>query len=90
MSRKPIIQQVTMNRPMAILLDIEGTISDIKFVSHILLPFTKNNVRKYFDEMFDRPECQEMIERLRETRRYYPQCKYVHLITLIVIVIVKL
>ncbi|XP_046916939.2 enolase-phosphatase E1 [Dermatophagoides farinae] len=71
MSRKPI-QQVAMNRPIAVLLDIEGTISDIKFVSHILLPFTKNNVRKYFEEMFDRPECQEMIERLRETRQYYP------------------
>ncbi|KAH9408124.1 Enolase-phosphatase E1 [Tyrophagus putrescentiae] len=63
--------QVTMRveKPSVILLDIEGTMTDISFVSKKLFPFIKANIETYFDECYARPETQELIKRMRESRR---------------------
>ncbi|KAF7496451.1 Enolase-phosphatase E1 [Sarcoptes scabiei] len=57
-------------KPNAVLLDIEGTISEMGFVSRTLFPFIKNNVRLFFEETYDTKETREMIQRLRESRKY--------------------
>lgn len=63
--------QVSMRveKPSVILLDIEGTMTDISFVSKKLFPFIKANIETYFDECYARPETQELIKRMRESRR---------------------
>ena len=57
-----------VDKPAAILLDIEGTMTDIHFVSKVLFPFIKANVSNYFEESFNKPETQELIKRMRESR----------------------
>ena len=59
---------IRVNKPAAILLDIEGTMTDISFVSKVLFPFIRANVAPYFEETFDRIETQELIQRMRESR----------------------
>lgn len=56
-------------------LDIEGTISDVSFVTKSLSPFTRNNIKKYFEDNFDTLETQEMIERLRDSAKQFPNSK---------------
>lgn len=58
-----------IEKPSVILMDIEGTLTDIRFVSKKLFPFIKANVGTYFEETFDKPETQEIIKRLRESSR---------------------
>lgn len=58
-----------VEKPSVILLDIEGTMTDISFVSKKLFPFIKANIETYFDECYARPETQELIKRMRESRR---------------------
>ena len=59
---------VTIRKPSVILLDIEGTTTDIGFVSKTLFPFIKANIGNYFNEAYNRVECQELIQRLRESQ----------------------
>ena len=58
-----------VDKPAAILLDIEGTMTDISFVSKVLFPFIKANVANYFEDTYNRPETQELIRRMRESRK---------------------
>lgn len=57
-----------LEKPSVILLDIEGTMTDISFVSKTLFPFIKLNVGNYFEESFAKPETQELINRMRASR----------------------
>lgn len=50
-------------------LAVEGTISDVSFVTKSLFPFTKNNIKKYFEQNFDTFETQEIIRRLADSAK---------------------
>lgn len=66
---------LTINRPEVILLDIEGTMTDSKYVSALFL-FIETNIKKWLTETFDRKETKEMIERLRKSQIAFPECKF--------------
>jgi len=58
---------VTITPPVAldvdaVLLDIEGTTSSIRFVTDVLFPFARKHVRAYLDAHFERPETAEAID----------------------------
>lgn len=48
-----------------IVLDIEGTTTPISFVSDVLFPYARDNVRKHLISTFDNKETIEDIELLR-------------------------
>lgn len=60
---------VRVSKPAAILLDIEGTTTDICFVSKTLFPFIKSNIGRYFTDTYETPETREMVQRLRDSRK---------------------
>lgn len=64
---------VTFNKPSIILLDIEGTTTDIGFVSKTLFPFIKANIGNFFEETFKRPETQELIDRMRKSAKSHSE-----------------
>lgn len=70
MSLKPYFlpQNLKMEKPSAILLDIEGTTTDPTFVSRKLIPVIESNVPNYFRETYSRSETKELIKRIREAR----------------------
>lgn len=45
-----------------ILLDIEGTVSEIAFVHHVLFPYARQNVTAFLTSDMARPEIREVIE----------------------------
>lgn len=47
-----------------IVLDIEGTTTPISFVTDILFPYARDNVRKHLISTFDTKETKEDIELL--------------------------
>lgn len=49
-----------------ILLDIEGTAAPISFVTDILFPYVRDNVRKHLTSTYDSEETQNDIKLLRE------------------------
>lgn len=48
-----------------ILLDIEGTTTPISFVTEVLFPYARDNVRKYLMSTYDSEETQDDIKLLR-------------------------
>lgn len=50
----------------AILLDIEGTTSDILFVKNVLFPYARDNCENFLIEHFEEPEIQIIIDDLVE------------------------
>lgn len=48
-----------------IVLDIEGTTTPISFVTDVLFPYARDNVRKHLISTFDNKETKEDIELLR-------------------------
>ncbi|KAF7822700.1 putative bifunctional methylthioribulose-1-phosphate dehydratase/enolase-phosphatase E1 [Senna tora] len=51
--------------PRFIVLDIEGTTTPISFVSDVLFPYARDNVRKHLSATYDAPETQDDIKLLR-------------------------
>ena len=44
-----------------VLLDIEGTISDIRFVYDVMFPYAKNNMERFLEESWSTPVVQDAI-----------------------------
>ncbi|XP_054816137.1 probable bifunctional methylthioribulose-1-phosphate dehydratase/enolase-phosphatase E1 [Prosopis cineraria] len=51
--------------PRCIVLDIEGTTTPISFVSEVLFPYARDNVRRHLSTTYDAPETQDDIKLLR-------------------------
>lgn len=49
-----------------ILMDIEGTITDIKFVANILFPYAFEKMESYFQANLEQKSFQDWFDRLRE------------------------
>eukprot|EP00892_Ulva_mutabilis_P005540 jgi/Ulvmu1/3358/UM156_0015.1 len=52
--------------PSCVVLDIEGTLVPITFVSEILFPYAKAHARSFLETTYDCPETQEAINMLTE------------------------
>lgn len=50
-----------MIKGKAILIDIEGTTTDISFVKDVLFPYARDNVKSFLEKHFDDPEIQEIV-----------------------------
>eukprot|EP01026_Neomeris_dumetosa_P057057 TRINITY_DN5241_c0_g1_i10.p2 TRINITY_DN5241_c0_g1~~TRINITY_DN5241_c0_g1_i10.p2 ORF type:complete len:300 (-),score=40.74 TRINITY_DN5241_c0_g1_i10:221-1120(-) len=55
--------------PKAIVLDIEGTVAPISFVSDVLFPYAKSHLRSHLVNTYESQETQEDIESLRKQAR---------------------
>ena len=51
---------------MAVVLDIEGTTTPISFVTKILFPYARNNVRNHIVSTYKTEETQADIELIRK------------------------
>ncbi|GJU43027.1 probable bifunctional methylthioribulose-1-phosphate dehydratase/enolase-phosphatase E1 [Tanacetum coccineum] len=51
--------------PRCVVLDIEGTTTPISFVTDVLFPYARDNVRMHLEETYDRVDTQEDIKLLR-------------------------
>ena len=62
-------------KPEAIILDIEGTVTDRGFFKNTLLPFIKNNLNRFLDDSYGKSETIEVIQQLRQKQKVkkYPQ-----------------
>lgn len=52
--------------PAAIVLDIEGTVAPITFVTQTLFPYARSRVSAHLSSTYDTPETQEDIDLLRQ------------------------
>ena len=48
-----------------VVLDIEGTTTPISFVTDVLFPYARDNVRRHLEDTYDTDATQEDIELLR-------------------------
>ena len=51
--------------PAAVVLDIEGTVAPISFVTQTLFPYARSRVAVHLSATYDTPETQEDIDLLR-------------------------
>ncbi|XP_066339920.1 probable bifunctional methylthioribulose-1-phosphate dehydratase/enolase-phosphatase E1 isoform X2 [Miscanthus floridulus] len=51
--------------PVCVVLDIEGTTTPISFVTDVMFPYARDNVRKHLTSTFDSEETKEDIKLLR-------------------------
>ncbi|KAL5989844.1 hypothetical protein ACLOJK_010739 [Asimina triloba] len=65
-SRQNTLQQSAQ----CILLDIEGTTTPISFVTDVLFPYARDNVRKHLTSTYDSKETQEDIKLLRAQNKF--------------------
>lgn len=47
-----------------VLLDIEGTVADVRFVYEVMFPFAKEHMREYLQRRWGEPTTQEAIEQV--------------------------
>lgn len=57
---------VQVKKPKAIVFDIMGTITKSGLIEKVLMPFIKENVRKYLNDSWDKADLQKDIDRLRK------------------------
>lgn len=57
---------IRMRRPRAIIVDIEGTTTSVRFVAEVLFPYIKTHLKKYLTERWGQPELMLTISRLRQ------------------------
>lgn len=57
-------RRVTSRIPKCVVLDIEGTVTPITFVTDTLFPYVKSHVRSFLEATFDSAETQEAIKML--------------------------
>ncbi|XP_071725896.1 probable bifunctional methylthioribulose-1-phosphate dehydratase/enolase-phosphatase E1 1 [Rutidosis leptorrhynchoides] len=64
---KPLLGGQTTKTPFkrCIVLDIEGTTTPISFVTDVLFPYARDNVRRHLEETFDTDATQDDIKLLR-------------------------
>lgn len=53
-------------KPVAVVLDIEGTVAPISFVTETLFPYARARVKDHLTDTFNTPETQADIELLRQ------------------------
>jgi methylthioribulose 1-phosphate dehydratase/enolase-phosphatase E1 len=51
--------------PVALVLDIEGTVAPISFVADVMFPYARDNVRLHLEDSYRSEETQEDIEAIR-------------------------
>lgn len=56
-------------QPSCIVLDIEGTVAPITFVSEVLFPYARQRLRSHLESSFDSKETQKDIELIRSQAR---------------------
>jgi enolase-phosphatase E1 len=56
----------TMMGMRAVLLDIEGTVTPIRFVHDVLFPYARTRLRTYLTQYFDSDEVRPDLDKLRE------------------------
>lgn len=56
-------------QPSAIVLDIEGTVAPISFVSEVMFPHARDNVRAYLEAHFNSAETRADIDAIRQQVR---------------------
>ncbi len=71
-SKRPKLSQSI--KPSAIVLDIEGTITPISFVTETLFPYAKEHLEEHLHSTFESQETQADIALLQEEVRAQ-QCK---------------
>lgn len=54
--------------PLAIILNVSGTLTDAQFVPLTFYPFMRYNVGQFLKDTFEERSTKQMIERLRETQ----------------------
>lgn len=54
-----------------IVLDIEGTTTPITFVTNVLFPYARDNVRKHLSSTYDSDETKDDIKLLQAQVRSY-------------------
>ena len=59
-------QRTLGKQPKFVVLDIEGTVAAIGFVTKVLFPYARENVGKFLLETFDSAETQQSLEALRK------------------------
>ncbi|XP_074600201.1 enolase-phosphatase E1-like [Brevipalpus obovatus] len=60
---------VRMRKPKAIILDIEGTTTSVRFVAEVLFPYIRTHLKKFLNERWGQPELMLTIDRLRMQAR---------------------
>ena len=58
-----------LRRPKAIITDIEGTTTSIKYWGEALVPFIKYSTQKCLKERWDVPILMELIDNLRNSTK---------------------
>ena len=51
--------------PVALVLDIEGTVAPISFVADVMFPYARENVRQHLEATYGNEETQEDIDAIR-------------------------
>lgn len=62
---KHLLSQRINQSQRCIVLDIEGTTTPISFVTDVLFPYARDNVRKHLELTYDTAEAQDDIKLLR-------------------------
>ncbi|KAI1292026.1 Enolase-phosphatase E1 [Halotydeus destructor] len=57
---------VKISKPKAILLDVEGTTTSVRFYKETLVPFVKASMREFLEKRLDKPGVQGVITKLRK------------------------
>ena len=58
--------RVGARQPKCVVLDIEGTVAPITFVTETLFPYAKSHLRSFLASTFEDPETQQAVSGLRE------------------------
>ncbi len=53
-------------QPAAVVLDIEGTVAPISFVTETLFPYARTRIKEHLSSSYDTPETQADLELLRQ------------------------
>ncbi len=56
---------VRLSKPAAIVTDIEGAITSLRFWQDVLAPFVLDNVAACLEEWWQRPECDDVVQMMR-------------------------
>lgn len=57
---------MALRLPTCVVLDIEGTVAPITFVTQTLFPYAKAHVRSFLESTYDSYETQEAIKMLAQ------------------------
>ena len=56
----------SLDKPSVILLDIEGTTTSISFVTKVLFPYARHNIRSFLTDNYDDLDIKEKMKEIKE------------------------